>query len=85
MEEGASGGVAGDQGLLALVMLLRFHGVGAEPEQIRHRLGSTRVGVTEMVRCAKQLGLRARARKSNWSRLETTPLRGSGRCATVGF
>jgi subfamily B ATP-binding cassette protein HlyB/CyaB len=67
---------ADDSALGALVMLLRFHGVGADAEQIRHRLGLTRIGVTEMVRCAKQLGLKAEARRSNWERLTGTPLPG---------
>jgi ATP-binding cassette, subfamily B, bacterial HlyB/CyaB len=65
-----------DSGLAALVMLLRFHGIGAEREQIRHRLGTPVVGVGEMLRCAKQLGLRARARHSCWERLAQTPLPG---------
>ena len=50
-----------DTGLTALVMLLRFHGIGAEPGQIRHRCGTATIGVTEMLRCAKELGLKARA------------------------
>jgi hypothetical protein len=29
-----------DSGLLGLVMLLRFHGLGADPEQIRYRFGA---------------------------------------------
>ena len=28
-----------ESALAALVLLLRFHGVGADPEQIRHRFG----------------------------------------------
>jgi hypothetical protein len=44
---------APDPGLAALVMLLRFHGVGADPEQIRHRYGGTAIGVPEMLRCGK--------------------------------
>jgi ABC-type bacteriocin/lantibiotic exporter with double-glycine peptidase domain len=32
----------GQSGLAALVLLLRFHGVGADPEQIRHRFGTDR-------------------------------------------
>src|SRR5947208_457063 len=42
---------APDQGLLALVMMLRFHGVGADPEQIRHQFAAKAVGVAEMLRC----------------------------------
>jgi subfamily B ATP-binding cassette protein HlyB/CyaB len=63
-----------DQGLFALAMLLRIHGVAAEQPQLRHRLGSAAVGVTEMLRCAKQLGLKARAVRTTWARLEQTPL-----------
>src|SRR5262245_17934141 len=63
-----------DPGLLALVMLSRFHGVGADPEQIRHRLGRGTIGIPEMLRCAKELGLKARARLTPWERLASTPL-----------
>ena len=47
----------GQSGLAALVLLLRFHGVGADPEQIRHRFG-TDIGVAEMLRCGKEFGSR---------------------------
>jgi subfamily B ATP-binding cassette protein HlyB/CyaB len=63
-----------DPGLEALVTLLRFQGVAADHGQIRHRLGTTRVDVPEMLRCAKDLGLKARAWRTDWSRLATTPL-----------
>src|SRR5258705_288075 len=63
-----------DQGLFALAMLLRIHGVAVEQPQLRHRLGSAAVGVTEMLRCAKQLGLKARAVRPTWVRLAQTPL-----------
>ena len=65
---------APDQGLTALVALLRFHGLGADPEQIRHRFGSKAVGVADMLRCAKELGLKARAVTTRWERLASTPL-----------
>ena len=39
-----------DEGLLALVMLLRLHGLGADPEQIRHRFGASAIGIPEMLR-----------------------------------
>jgi ATP-binding cassette, subfamily B, bacterial HlyB/CyaB len=64
---------APDPGLAVLVMLLRFHGVGADPEQIRHGFGS-KIGVTEILRCAKQLGLKARERPTSWARLASTPM-----------
>ena len=54
---------APESGVAALVLLLRFHGVGADPQQIRHRFGDD-IGVTEMLRCAKELGLKARTYQS---------------------
>jgi ABC-type bacteriocin/lantibiotic exporter with double-glycine peptidase domain len=51
-----------DPGLAALVMLVRFHGLSADPEQIRHRFGRGTIGIPEMLRWAKELGLKARAR-----------------------
>ena len=65
----------GESGLGALVLLLRFHGIGADAEQIRHRFG-VNIGVPEMLRCAKELGLKARSYQSSWSRLTKTPLPG---------
>ncbi len=62
-------------GLAALVLLLRFHGIGADPEQIRHRFGNA-IGVTEMLRCAKDFGLKARTFRSSWERLANTPFPG---------
>jgi subfamily B ATP-binding cassette protein HlyB/CyaB len=48
-----------DPRLACLVILLRCHGVAAEPEQIRHRIGS-KVNVADMLRFSKELGLKAR-------------------------
>ena len=64
-----------DFGLAALVLLLQFHGIGADPEQIRHYFGAA-IGVPEMLRCAKQFGLKARTFRSSWKRLIKTPLPG---------
>ena len=55
-------------------MLLRFHGVGADPEQLRHRLGKDTVGIADMVRCAKDMGLKVKSYRTTWQRLATTPL-----------
>lgn len=63
-----------DPGLEALVTLLRLQGVAADAGQIRHRLGTNRIGVAEMLRCAKDLGLKARIHRTKWSRLARTPL-----------
>src|SRR5262249_31397825 len=65
---------AGDPGLSVLVMVLRLHGIGTDPEQIRHRFGGNRIGIPEMLRCAKEFGLKARERIVGWERLETTPM-----------
>src|SRR4030081_3753505 len=63
-----------DQGLEALVILLHFQGVAADREQIRQRLGTEKIGASEILRCAKDLGLKARAYRTDWSRLARTPL-----------
>jgi subfamily B ATP-binding cassette protein HlyB/CyaB len=65
-----------DPGLSILVTLLRFHGIGADPEQIRHRFGAASISTTEMLRCAKEFGLKASMRATRWSRLARTPLPG---------
>jgi subfamily B ATP-binding cassette protein HlyB/CyaB len=63
-----------ETGLFSLVLLLRLHGVAAEEEQLCHRLGTRSVGLTEMLRCAKEFGLKARTIQTNWARLARTPL-----------
>ena len=62
-----------DSGLGAVITLLRYYGIGADPGQILHRFGGVRFGVAEMLRCAKEFGLRARAFSTNWARLANTP------------
>src|SRR4051794_14171615 len=63
-----------DPGLETLVTLLQLQGVAADAWQIRHRLGTDGIGVAEMIRCARDLGLKARACRTKWSRLAGTPL-----------
>ena len=63
-----------ETGLFALVLLLRLHGVAAEEEQLCHRSGTRNIGVTEMLRCAKAFGLKARTINANWARLARAPL-----------
>jgi subfamily B ATP-binding cassette protein HlyB/CyaB len=63
-----------DPGLEALVTLLHLQGVAADAGQIRHRLGTDKIGAPDMLRCAKDLGLKARAYRTDWSRLARTPL-----------
>jgi len=63
-----------DSGLEALVLVLHLQGVAADAEQIRHRLGTDKIGAPEILRCARDLGLKARACHSDWARLVRTPL-----------
>ena len=74
MSTAAEGASPADSGLEALVTLLHFQGVAADREQIRHRLGTAKIGAPEMLRCAKDLGLKTRAYRTDWSRLARTPL-----------
>jgi subfamily B ATP-binding cassette protein HlyB/CyaB len=76
---------ADESGLPALVTLLRCHGIAAEPGQIRHRLGIARIGVADMLRCAKIFGLKARVQKTTWERLAVTPLPGVAVLRDGGF
>jgi len=63
-----------DTGLDCLTLLLRFHQVAIDPAQIAHQLAGEAVGATEMLRCAKQLKLKARAVKQTWEGLAKLPL-----------
>ena len=63
-----------DPGLEALVTLLHLKGIAADALQIAHRLGADKIGAPEMLRCARDLGLKARVIRTDWSRLGSTPL-----------
>jgi len=62
-----------DTGVTSLVLLLRFLGVAVDPEQLMHRYGRC-FGLNEILLCAKELQLKARAVDSNWGRLAKTAL-----------
>ena len=74
-----------DSGLIALIGLLRLHGIGADPEQLRHRFGGIAFGVGEMLRYAKQTGLKARICKTSYQRLGKMPLPGIASLRDGGF
>ncbi len=76
---------ATDSGLAALVILLRLRGIGADSHQIRHRFGNGAIGVSEMLRCAKDLGLKARVFATEWKRLAATPLPGIAALKDGGY
>ena len=74
-----------DQGLIVLTSLLRLHGIGVDPEQVRHSFGEIPIGVSEMLRYAKQTGLKARVLKTTFVRLAMTPLPGIAVLRDGGF
>ncbi len=65
-----------DTGLACLVMLARFHGLAADPDQIAHefRESGTRFGTADILLAAKKLELKARSVKPSFARLAQTPL-----------
>ncbi len=65
-----------DTGLTCLVMLVRFHQIAADPDQLAHqfKLSGDAFGKTEILLAAKQLGLQAKAVKTSIDRLDRTPL-----------
>ncbi len=54
--------MADDAALACLALVARFHGVAAEPAQLRHTLGLTAdAGAADVLLAAKRLGLKAKA------------------------
>jgi subfamily B ATP-binding cassette protein HlyB/CyaB len=72
-------------GATAFTMLLALKSVAADAEQIRHRFGGANVGLDDMLRLSKELGLKARVLKTTWPRLAHTPLPGIAALKTGGF
>lgn len=74
--EGVSPEAMLDTGLVCFVMLARYHNLAASPEQLAHEFGAhgESFGTTELLLAAKKLGLKAKAVRSNSSRLAQTPL-----------
>jgi len=73
-------GLAGDEsGLIAFAALLAMHRIAVDPAQLRHRLGHFRaIEGDDLVRLAvmqgKEAGIRARAVRTSFDKLERTPL-----------
>ncbi|MEW6643606.1 MAG: type I secretion system permease/ATPase [Pseudomonadota bacterium] len=63
-----------DTGLRSLARLLRFHQVAIDSAQIAHQFAGAPIGVPEMLKCAKDLKLRARAVSVDWATLMKLPL-----------
>ena len=83
-ESAAAPAVEGS-GLDALVLLLRFHEIAVDPAQIRHQFGNAAFGVPEILRCARQFGLKARAVTTGWERLAKTTLPALAQCRDGSF
>ena len=66
---------AAPSSIAALVALLRFHELQAEPGEVQHLLGPG-PSVTDLVRYLRQRGLKAKAVASSSARLATAPLPG---------
>ena len=65
-----------DTGLQCLSLLLRYHQIAVDPAQIAHQFAGVALGISEMLRCAKQLKLRARALDESWTGLARLSLPG---------
>ena len=76
---------AGDQGLFVLASLLKFHGIGVDPAQVKHRFGGSPIGISEMLRYAKQTGLKARVYTTTFARLDRLALPGIAALRDGGF
>ncbi|MEN8107731.1 MAG: type I secretion system permease/ATPase [Pseudomonadota bacterium] len=65
-----------DTGLECLAMIARFHGLAADTGRLQHEFSEAGepLGMDELLRAARYLGLKARKRTSDWRRLSTTPL-----------
>ncbi len=52
-----------DTGLSCLIMIARFHGVAADPAQIRHAfaIGNDGMGTPDIIRAGRELGFKAKA------------------------
>jgi len=72
-------------GVSSFTTLLGLHGVAADQGQIRHRFGSAAVGLQDMLRLGKELGLKAQVLRTKWPRLICTPLPGIATLKTGGF
>lgn len=60
-------------GLSCFVLILRILGIPVDTAQVAHRYGEN-FGISEMLRCAKELKVKARAVESDWERLTKTAL-----------
>jgi len=77
-------GVPGS-GIDALILILRFHELAVDPAQVRHQFAGAPFGIAEILRCAKELKLKARAVVADWRRLAKVPLPALAECRDGSF
>jgi ATP-binding cassette, subfamily B, bacterial HlyB/CyaB len=69
---------AGDAGLACLIIIAHFHGIPANPDQLRHQFGlgelTGRFSESDLLLASKSLGLKARSVSLKAERLGKTPL-----------
>jgi len=83
---GAAVGRVDDTGLVCLVLLLGFHQVAADVDQLRHDLGkSGPASAEELVRLAKRAGARARMARLPLTQVANAPAPFIARDLTRGF
>ena len=77
-----------DTGLISLLILARFYELPADGAQLRHQFAQSGqpLSITDLLRAANHLGLKADVFKTQWSKLSGTPLaamakRADGRAA----
>src|SRR2546422_5180931 len=65
-----------DTGFICLLLLARYHGLAADPEQLRHQFGENgrRLSESALLRAARSLGFKAGVVPGDWARLTATPL-----------
>lgn len=75
-ERSEESGTAPDSGLLSLVLLARFHGVAADPDQLRHEFAVSGQGFgrDEILFGARRFGLKVKRVRTRVDRLDQTPL-----------
>ncbi|MFZ4072341.1 MAG: ABC transporter transmembrane domain-containing protein, partial [Caulobacterales bacterium] len=74
--EGANTASSGDQdpGLVCLALVLGFHQIAADPDQLKHALGVEGAATpSDLVRLAKRLGTRAKLARVRIERLDRAP------------
>ncbi len=71
---GSCGGI--DTGLSCLIMIARFHGVAADPAQIKHTfaIGEGGMSASDIIRAGRELGFKTKSANLSFERLVKLPL-----------